>query len=318
MKKRFIRKEYLPSSLWCESSESILLPKILVDSWKSLLIKNDLIGLAKQIASKGFVGGISKEDTDKHLAWRYDGSSARVMLSLLDPLHELNDVSDAYASIFSGNNVFLADIPSGSGAATIAILCTIFELRKHNILPRHPLNITIVAGEISCTARSYFEEQLDYLTQSLEEEAIWIKYETLNWNALDKISTTDLIKKMTIESNNCTSRLLILSNFTGFLERDGKWKQAQQQFDEIFRHSRDLVSTAIWIEPQKKNVENFANRAVTWFRTSFKSLLGQKESAPNNDWYAKTKYQYKQPIKEACFPVRLTVMRFDLPLEKGK
>ena len=83
MKKRFIRIENLPNSLWCDKSENILLPNQLVYLWEGLLNENSLIDLAKEKAPKGFEGGISKEDTDKHLAWRYNGSCARVILSLL-------------------------------------------------------------------------------------------------------------------------------------------------------------------------------------------------------------------------------------------
>jgi hypothetical protein len=39
-------------------------------------------------------------------------------------------VADAFARVFAGNKVFLADLPCGSGAATISILTTLAELRK--------------------------------------------------------------------------------------------------------------------------------------------------------------------------------------------
>lgn len=133
LKNRFIKTENLPDSLWCDKSENILLPSQLVDLWKGLLNDNSLMDLANEKAPKGFEGGISKEDTDKHLAWRYNGSCARVILSLLDPKAKLSDVSDAYASTFAGNKVFVADLPSGSGAAIVSILCTLYELRKNNV-----------------------------------------------------------------------------------------------------------------------------------------------------------------------------------------
>jgi hypothetical protein len=313
--KRFIKVGDIPSSLWCEKSEHIVLPVKLIDLWKDLLKKNNLLNLAKTIAPKGFEGGISKEDTDKHLAWRYNGSCARVLLSLLDPNQKLHDVSDAYASIFAGDKVFLADIPSGSGAACISLLCTLFELRKHNVLPRHPLNISIVAGEISSTARGYLREQLDVLTPTLVEQAIWVKFEIVEWDTLSRMSTVDLIKKITILSQNATAKLLILSNFSGFLESSGSWKNAKNQLDDIFLHSRDTLSTAIWIEPQRSNVKTFFERVILSVKKSLGLLLGQKLTADNVSWYAQAETECKQPIKEGVFPVRLTVMRFDLPME---
>ena len=315
LKNRFIKTEALPDSLWCDKSENIILPDLLVNLWKGLLNENSLLDLAKEVAPKGFEGGISKEDTDKHLAWRYNGSCARVILSLLDPKAKLSEVSDAYASIFSGNKVFVADLPSGSGAAIVSILCTLYELRKNNILPRHPLEVTIVAGEISETARGYLCKQLEDLKGIVEDQAIWINFEIMEWDTLSKVSTVDLIKRMTLLSQNCHARILLLTNFTGFLEGSGNWKKAKPQFDDIFLHSRDSLSTAIWIEPQRTNVAPFFAKAIKWLKESFKNLIGGKAELEDSSWYAQTEVMCKQPIKEGSFPVRLTVMRFDLPVE---
>lgn len=311
---RFVKVKDIPSVLWCPDSEYITLPAKVSELWYGLLSKNNLLDLAGQHSPKGFEGGISKEDTDKHLAWRYNGSCARVVLSMLDPKNDLSKVSDAYSSIFSGGKVFLADLPSGSGAAVVSILSVLYELRRNNVLPRHPLEIKIVAGEISEAARDYACEQLNGLKPFLEEQAIWIDFEVLSWDVLSKISTVDLIKKITLSSSGCMARLLVLSNFTGFLEGEGKWKEAKEQFDDIFLHSRDVLSAAIWIEPQKGNVVNFFARLIKWFKQSFKSVLGQKVDSADESWYAKTSAKCKQPIKDGFFDVRLTVVRFDLPV----
>lgn len=295
-----------------------MLPEELIKLWKELLEKNNLLDLAKEIAPSGFEGGVSKEDTDKHLAWRYNGSCARIILSILDPKHKLSDVSDAYASMFAGGKVFLADLPSGSGAAIISILCTLYELRKNNVLPRHVLKISIIAGEISKTAREYLAEQLNNLVPVLVKQAIWIDFEIVKWDTLSKISTVDFIKKATILGQDSTAKLLILSNFTGFLENSGNWKKAKPQFDDVFLYSRDTLSTAIWIEPQRKNVISFFVRTIKWLKISFSSLLGSKSADEDVSWYAQADITCKQPIKEGSFPVRLTVMRFDLPLEQKK
>ncbi|MBU2885167.1 hypothetical protein KO507_05255 [Gilvimarinus agarilyticus] len=283
-----------------------------------MLKKNDLLGLAKEIAPSGFEGGMSKEETDKHLAWRYNGSCARVILSLLDPMHQLSKVSDAYASIFAGGRVFLADLPSGSGAAIVSILCTLYELRKSDVLPRDVLTIQIIAGEISKAARDYLAEQLTDLTPIIGSQAIFIEFEIVEWNALCKISTVDLMRKSTLLSQNSTAKLLVVSNFSGFLENSGKWSKARPQFDDIFLYSRDSLSTAIWIEPQRNTVASFFERAIKWFDRLFGSSLGSKSDPEDVNSYAKTSVDCKQPIKEGCFPVRLTVVRFDLRLEERK
>jgi hypothetical protein len=315
LKKRFIEAGSIPPSLWCPQAENIHLPAKLVELWVELLEQNNLLGLSKQIAPQGFEGGISKEDTDKHLAWRYNGSCARVLLSMLDPKHELADVSDTYASIFAGNKVFLADLPSGSGAALVSILCALYELRANNVLPRHPLKIVIVAGEISQTARDYTFKQLESMKSYLVDQAIAIEFEILKWDALSRISTVDLIKRLTIKSQDCDAKLLILSNFSGFLESAGKWKEARPQFDDIFLHSRDSLSAVIWIEPKKNNVISLFGKVIKLIESSFKTLLGKKSPDEDSSCYANSEAKCKHPIIEGDFVVRLTVMRFDLPVE---
>lgn len=311
---RLIDKGDIPSSLWNKEDDCLYIAPIAASSWLSLLEAKSLLELAKEKAPKGFEGGISEEETNKHLAWRYNGSCGRVGLSILDPKNKLPEVSDAYAKTFSGNKVFLADLPSGSGAAVITILSTLAELRARSCLPRVPLTVVIVAGEISETARNYFKEQLEHIRSELEEQAIYIEYDVVPWDVCNPLSTTDVIKRMTIKSHDCDSRLLVVSNFSGYLESSGKWKEATPQLDEIFRHSRDDVSTAIWIEPQEKNVPSFFGKLVKWFVGKFKSILPVGVSNDANDWYAMTDMRFKQPIKDGCFPVRLSVVRFDLPV----
>jgi hypothetical protein len=308
---RLISNESLPDSVWCSNSSEMRLPDNLVSSWKKLLINNNLEGLAKTPAEKGFVGGISKEDTDKHLAWRYNGSCARVLLSMLDPKQELTEISNAYATLFAGNRVLLADIPSGSGAAAISILCTLAELREKNVIPRHPLEVVIVAGEISLCALNYFKEQLEFIAPVLSKQAITIvKKSLLSWNVLDSMSTTKLIRTMTINSIDCQNRMLILCNFSGFLTSDSnRWKTANTKFEEIFRHSTDNNSAVIWIEPQTNNAGTLFSKLTTWFSSKFSALLPhQKKTEQLN-----STVECKQSLIDGKFQVHLSVYRFDLP-----
>jgi len=315
MAKRFIQTRDLPKTLWCNDSKVMFLPAMLVDQWKKLLEVNNLDDMALTEAEKGFVGGVTKEDTDKHLAWRYNGSCSRIILSLLDPHHDLSEVADTYASIFSGNEVFLADLPCGSGAASISILSTLAELRKEGVVPRLPLKVVIVAGEISETAREYYEYQLEALKPLLGEQAIWIEYKLVHWNVLDPICTANLTQELILKSQNCNTRLLLISNFTGFLEASNNWTLAKVQLDQIFLHSRDKQSAAIWIEPQKKKVIPFMEKITIWFYLLFDSVLNLSNT--DKGIYATTESKCKQAIKEGMFPVRLTVVRFNLPQGKS-
>ncbi|SMG62684.1 hypothetical protein BMETH_1246_0 [methanotrophic bacterial endosymbiont of Bathymodiolus sp.] len=99
------------------------------------------------------------------------------------------------------------------------------------------------------------------------------------------------------------------------MEGSGNWKQAKPQFDNLFLHSRDKLSASIWIEPQKNNVSKFSSRIKGWFTLLFNKIPGFKALTDDSSWYARADVKFKQPIKEGNFPVRLTVMKFDLPYE---
>jgi len=232
---RLIPVEMIPNSLWNRENSILYLPPQLISCWEMLLDKYQLRDKAMIEAPRGFEGGMSKEDTDNHLAWRFTGSSARVMLTMLDPFQNLRDIPDVFARIFSGNKVFLADLPCGSGAASMSILSVFCELRKQGKIPRMPLHLVIVGGELSQYAQDYAKEALGSLINALEAQAITLEFSVIDWDVCDKFSNTDLIKQLTLKSQNCPAKLLILANFSGFLEREKKWNEASKQFDEIGR-----------------------------------------------------------------------------------
>ena len=86
MTERFIKTEDLPRSLWCQEKKVMNLPEMLVSQWITLLEKKNLLEKAKTKAPEGFTGGMSEEDTNNHLAWRYNGSCGRVILSIMEPI----------------------------------------------------------------------------------------------------------------------------------------------------------------------------------------------------------------------------------------
>jgi hypothetical protein len=309
----------IPQSLWSNEDSVLHLPPQLIASWEMLLDKNGLREKAMECAPKGFEGGMSKKDTDNHLAWRFTGSSARVMLTMIDPKQDLSEISDAFARIFSGNKVFLADLPCGSGAVSMSILSVLCELRKQSRLPRMPLEVVIIGGEISKHAQNYANEALEFLKTELDAQAITIEFDVIDWDVCDSFSNSDLVRRLTLASQNCAAKLLMLANFSGFLQREGKWKEAQKQFEELFRHSREENSVAIWIEPQRNDVMvegGFMPRLISWFKKVFSAFTLMKDEDGAQKNYAKTSVKVKHPLNEGTFRTNLVVVRLDLPLRR--
>lgn len=319
---RLIQPVDIPETLWHADSKCLRLAPALLTAWKHLLQHAGLEEQAKQKVPKGEIGGLSKKETDDHLAWRFSGSSARVQLGFLDPRNELDGVTDAFAKIFSGETVLVADLPCGSGAAVLTLLASIAELRSQGRIPRHPLHVKVVGGELSEFARDYASRAMDHIKVALAEQAIWVSAEFLSWDALDVFSTADLTKKLIVHGQDCSARLMVLANFSGFLQKEGNWDNALPQFQSLFVHGRENNSYAIWIEPQTKQVDGssgFFSGALEWFKKLFSVFHTEADQdALQVKNLGKSSSKAQHPLRDHQFNVHLEIQRFDLPLKKAE
>jgi hypothetical protein len=176
-----------------------------------------------------------------------------------------------------------------------------------------PLEVIIVGGEISSPARTYFLDILHSLHDALLDQAIQIRFEAMDWNVRNKFSNTSLIKQITLKSQGCGAKLLVLANFSGFLQRDRGWDEATKQLDELFRHFSDSSSFAIWIEPQTNVVRNnFIKRLLEWFKKAYSDFIHSDgaDAAETENMFSSAMVQH--PLMAGKFRVHLTVVRLNL------
>jgi hypothetical protein len=200
--------------------------------------------------SSGPVGGLTKASADEHLAKAFDGSAARAILAVLDPKSELGSTSDSFIQSMAGASLALTDAPCGAAAAALALLTVVAELRAHNVLPRLPLDVKFVGGELSPHAIDHAKQLFHEIYDNLEAQAIFVECQFHEWNVLDPLSTSDLVRASMLYGASCSAKLLVIANFNGFLIKEGKQKEAQPQLDEILRYASGKQSMAIWIEPE--------------------------------------------------------------------
>lgn len=310
---RLILPEDLPESLWHEGK--LCLPSDLTNVWLWLLDKYNLRSLAEQPRpKKGPTGGITQQATNEHLAWSFTTSAARVELAMLDPHSQLPQVANAFARVFSGGRIAVIDVPCGSGAAILSILTTVAELRHQECLPRIPLEVVIIGGEISEYARQYATEGIQNVRDTLTKQAITIEYcNILSWDVCDKPSNTYLIREeMTLKAQNCRVKMLVIANFSDFLQHTTNLDKAKPQIEELFRHCNGVNNLAIWIEPQTNKVtvtgSGFFSRLIDWSKKTLRYFVHseQKEDEAN----------VIDPLRpKESFPVRLAVIRFDLQVK---
>jgi hypothetical protein len=250
---RLLPNNLIPTSLWDPEKGLIQMPSELKTVYYNAIEEHNLLELAN---SRGYddspVGGITLEETKKHFAQSFDGSSARVQLTVLDPKNETNGTSDAFVKALAGNKVVIVDAPCGTGAAVLTFLTTMAELREKQVVPRNPLEVVVMGAEISESARMYAGELFDKIVPYLEVQGIFVSYKFQSWDARSDVSTSNLIKNIITEGNGCSKSLVVIANFSGFLA--SRFDEAKQQIDELLRYSSGMGCLAIWIEPQKNNV----------------------------------------------------------------
>ena len=317
---RIIEVAKLPGSLWNAASRCLHIAPELAATYCAKIAEYGLIQVAHERSAKeGPAGGLSQEETDKHFAQQFDGSVARAQLALLDPHEQVTHVADGLARLLAGGKIAILDLPSGAGALAISLLSTIAELRAQEVLPRQPLDVVLVGGELSDPARTYADALFATMIPSLAAQAIFVTHTQTSWDVCDQVSTTSLLQLFMKVSADSEQRAVVVSNFSDFLNRNGKRREAERQLHDIFRFcsSATVPAAAIWMEPQTNSAVG-PGGAFRWLVDTVVGKIakfarvfvgGTKTESP----VAETAASFVKPLApQTTAPVRLAVLRFDL------
>lgn len=256
----FISAEDIPVSLWDAAPsnagsthpKALRLPRMLIEAYGELLEELNLQAAAKDQSPNdvGPQGGITEEETRTHFSRNFSGSCARMQFVALDPTSVFKSTRDLFTRMFSGGRLHILDIPCGAGAAGATLLCLAAELRAHGVLPRHPLLVTLVGGDISIPAQKLNRRLYRKLSPRLNEYGIRVASAVLDWDVESAEQTSDLICRWTKSTHLRAATLVLALNFSGFLHN--KVEPCKSQLREILRHSKAQQATVLWIEPSTR------------------------------------------------------------------
>lgn len=303
---RVLPASRIPDSLWF--ARSLTLPAAAIRCYKGELSALGLLNAAQVGTDKKAIhGGPTHQQTIEHFTYRFVVSAGRPEFVAISPYSELEAISDALIGSFSDDHIALLDIPCGSGALTVALLTTIAALRAARSIPRLPLTVTVLGGDISQHALDLFSSLLDGLRSPLKRQGILINYETAVWDASRGDSTAHLLDHWFQLGADAKEHVVCISNFSGVLTESASFEAFSPNLEQILGRLHDKRSTLLWIEPISRKVRakflprllSFFTERVPWFITE------AKESA-----FISSQYNMQDPISGQLFSSGVEVQKF--------
>lgn len=258
MRSPFITAADLPDTLWETAGQSsgsrgagkLRLPWLLAEAYRDVLQESGLLAGALNSApnDEGPQGGVTSEATNEHFARNFSGSCARVEFVAIDPAEVFRTSRDVFVRLFAGGDLHLLDLPCGAGAASATLLCLAAELRQQGRLPRHPLHVAVLGGDLSAPALRIHRRLYRKLIPRLKEFGILVRSAVESWDIEDADQTTALLTRWVKPRPAHAGSAVLAANFSGFLSQ--KVKDCRDQLREILRHAGIQQAEVLWIEPR--------------------------------------------------------------------
>lgn len=276
----------IPNMLW--KNEVLYQSKKLIKVYKKELESLGIYDYAKNCKEEkndGAIGGRDDEETKKHFSERFLTSSARVQFVVLDPKKHFLEISKDLKSTFSSGYISILDIPCGTGAGILSLLCNLAELRQFSKVPRLPLYIDILGGDYSKSALDIYIKLLKNIKLELEKELIYINYDIFEWDASNMVSTNFLTTKWLIDEHKYEEFYILMSAFSGV--GSSNYKRFEESFKFIQNRICHQPSTIIFIEPNTKESNIFMKLLTKTYSACLSWLIGKEESTNGErfDWY---------------------------------
>jgi len=245
----------VPKNLW--KNNVLYQSEKLIEVYSNKLIELSIFDHAKnhKNGTNGATGGKNIDETKQHFAERFLTSSARVQFVVIDPREDFTIVSNNLKATFGSGKISILDIPAGTGAGILSLLSNLAELRINSKLPKLPLHINILGGDYSPSALNIYSDLLKNIKKELENQLIFIEYDTYEWDATSPESTNLLIRRFLKDENSYEEHYIFMSAFSGV--GSSNYKKFDKSFDFMQTALSHLNTTILYIEPNMKEANSF-------------------------------------------------------------
>lgn len=263
----------------------------------------------KVAEEKNIYGGQTEHQTNQHFAHRFAVSCGRVEYCTIGPNDQFTELSNALLTTFSEGEVSILDAPSGTGAATAALLSSIVQLRLEKVMPRLPLHIAITAGDYSGPSRIVFESLLSRLQEEGHKQGVTWEVQVVDWDATRADQTSALVDKWFDQGSQSKEWIVLISNFSGELRNKSEFDKFGPSLEHIAARIHDRKSTILWVEPKgsskKKGPLEYLKE---WVECRLPWLFRSTGSDPSS---ISSTYKLHHPLKNIEMRTNVAVERFE-------
>jgi len=290
-------------SIWKDNS--IRIGDALATSYVDRLNAEGLSELAAAAGdAKGEPGGAGREESDKHFAWRFSNSAGRSVYVSADPEAKLRVVQGAIFDSFTDGEVILADVPSGSGAGSLGILSSIYELRKAGLAATLPIRVKIVAGDFSERAGEHFDALFASLQDVFSTQGIYMFLERVHWDANDLGTAAALVDRVVDKAEGADRIFLLVSNFSDALKDRGLRSKFEHFVSQFTSRVKGRPNSLVWIEPNSGEARELLPKVDSWVKAVLSWFgIGEKSRVLS------VQYEMCDPLTSRVFGTGVVVLR---------
>jgi len=287
----------LPGTLWRKGRYYVArhLQSVYV---KELTARNLFFAASTPNKEKKVYGGASLEATNDHFAYRFCASVMRLQNALLDTQGKFGDVPKDIIQTFSSHRVSMLDIPCGTGAGGLGLISVIHELRLAGLVPTLPLDIDILAGDVSPYALEIYRSQMNDLAAVVKSAGIGITLTTIVWDAFDLASSNKLCSVWENAAFQGVEGFVLVTNFSG--AGDKMFPQLQESFRHISVRVSHKNDTLLWVEPGGPSGKSFLSKVLKSIGSLFGHAHAETQEPPCSEakWWHDL-HNCEHPVKTA-------------------
>ncbi len=303
-------RSQIPAALL--QDDILLTPPSLVEALRGELQQRELYDQAcvEGKPDSELAGGKDTEEPIWHFTHRFKSSAVRVGFVALNPNGTFEPLSTELASCLLDGSVAILDIPCGSGGGLFGLLSTFAELRSEGAVPRLPLEIRLLAADISADGRALHQAMLLRLQPFLDAHGIRVDCEYMEWDVSKLTSTTALVDRWLALAPASEEYLVFISAFSAFaVENQETTKEAIRNIAARL-HNKPFVLA--WVEPILGKKEKSKNKYRQFISGVIESLKGLFQPKANPGCGPlEEEFKYRHPFTVQILPGRARVVRFE-------